>query len=78
QSQRSKSTLSQWSILVNKLSTAWSTTLTAQSNGSNLAQLSELTQSVAANFRRLIQTRSDSDWADFCDNNIFVSSSSSI
>ncbi|PON35794.1 hypothetical protein PanWU01x14_333600, partial [Parasponia andersonii] len=45
---------------------AWSTALAAQLNGSDSAQLSELTQFLIANFRRLVQTRSDSDWTNSC------------
>ncbi|PON47853.1 hypothetical protein PanWU01x14_241630, partial [Parasponia andersonii] len=56
---------------------AWSTALTARSNDSDSAQLSELTQFMTANFRRLVLTRSDSDWVDSY-SSVFVSSSSSI
>ncbi|PON76824.1 hypothetical protein PanWU01x14_031440 [Parasponia andersonii] len=52
----------------------WST---ARSNDFNSAQLSKLTQFVAANFRRLVLIRADSDWADSC-GSVFVSLSSSI
>ncbi|PON66068.1 hypothetical protein PanWU01x14_112950, partial [Parasponia andersonii] len=46
--------LSQWRSQMALMT--WSTALTAQLNGSDSAQISELTQFIATNFRRLVRT----------------------